>query len=138
MPGTPSQRSRDREGVFFVSANRRKGSQWKKYAILKRQRFSSACPRCQSKRIGTISTRGEFRCRDCDKRFSLRENSIFERSRVPLAKWLVAAWAVLERPGGITERELAETIQVSTRTAWSMITRLKAAARSGSFFKKRK
>ncbi|MBC7856340.1 MAG: transposase, partial [Pirellulaceae bacterium] len=78
------------------------------------------CPHCKSKRIGTIATRGCHKCQDCGKQFSPRAGTIFENSRVPVSKWLIAAWA-LQQPGGITSRDLAASINVTQTTACGMI-----------------
>ena len=50
------------------------------------------CPYCQSKEITTLQRKNYHRCRDCDKVFTIRVGTIFERSHIPLHKWLYAMY----------------------------------------------
>lgn len=94
------------------------------------------CPRCeQSDRIGELkgnSTRkGVRKCYRCRKPFTVKINTIFESSHVPLHKWLQAMFFRCSSTEGISSHQLARTLRVQVRTAWFMSHRIREAMRSG-------
>lgn len=70
---------------------------------------------------------GYYRCRDCGREFTVRTATIFERSHVPLNKWLYAMYIVVTARKGISSVQLAKEIGVTQKTAWFMLQRLREA-----------
>ena len=68
----------------------------------------------------------KFKCADCKKEFSIRKNTIFEESKVPLRKWFVAAWMMATQCKGISSTQLNREIGITQKTAWSILLRLRA------------
>src|SRR5579871_2337290 len=91
------------------------------------------CPRCESERVGFISTRRLFKCRDCKKQFSVKVGTIFEDSPLGLDKWLTAYWLVVNAKNGISSCELARSLGVKQDTAWHMAHRIRFAIQAGTF-----
>ncbi len=86
------------------------------------------CPDCGG--MDRITTRkdGFYRCNACgDFDFTIRTNTIFERSKVPLNKWLYAMYLVVTARKGISSMQLAKEIGVTQKTAWFIIGRLREA-----------
>ena len=88
------------------------------------------CPHCGC--YGRITVRGGqrrgyFRCRDCTKEFTVRTGTIFERSHVPLNKWMYAMYMVVTARKGISSLQLAKQIGVTQKTAWFMLVRIREA-----------
>lgn len=88
------------------------------------------CPHCDSgeqitKRGGKRT--GYYRCRECEKEFTVRTGTIFERSHVPLNKWLYAMYIVVTARKGISSLQLSKEIGVQQKTAWFMLQRLREA-----------
>ncbi len=88
------------------------------------------CPHCDSgeqitKRGG--KRLGYYRCRDCEKEFTVRTGTIFERSHVPLNKWLYAMYIVVTARKGVSSLQLSKEIGVQQKTAWFMLQRLREA-----------
>ena len=88
------------------------------------------CPHCDSgeqitKRGGKRT--GYYRCRECDKEFTVRTGTIFERSHVPLNKWLYAMYIVVTVRKGVSSLQLSKEIGVQQKTAWFMLQRLREA-----------
>ncbi|MGA7108123.1 MAG: transposase, partial [Terracidiphilus sp.] len=52
------------------------------------------CPHCGGGRVSYLSSRRIWKCmaKDCHKQFSVKTQSVFEDSPVPLDKWLIAVW----------------------------------------------
>ena len=93
------------------------------------------CPRCSSKNIAVISTRDLWRCRDCQKQFSVKVGTIFEDSPIGLDKWAAAAWLIANCKNGISSCEIARDLKVTQKTAWFMLHRIRRVMRSGGFTK---
>jgi len=95
------------------------------------------CPKCGAKgdRIGEIATRGLLRCKDCRKQFSVKLDTIFEDSPLGLDKWFVAVWCIANAKNGISSHELGRALDVTQKTAWFMLHRIREAMRTGSFRK---
>jgi transposase-like protein len=51
----------------------------------------------------------------------------FERSKVPLSKWLMAAYLLCSSRKGISARQLQRTLGVTYKTAWRMAHRIHEA-----------
>jgi transposase-like protein len=93
------------------------------------------CPKCGSVNIGEISTRSMLKCRDCKKQFSYKVGTIFEDSPLGLDKWFVAVWAIANAKNGISSCELARALDVTQKTAWFMLHRVREAMTSKTFRK---
>jgi transposase-like protein len=67
--------------------------------------------------------------------FSIKVGSIFEDSPLPLDKWLVAMWLIINCKNGISSYEIARDLDVRQETAWFMLHRIRKAMQRGSFEK---
>ena len=81
---------------------------------------------------GRITTRkgkrvGYYFCGDCKKEFTVRTDTIFERSHVPLHKWIYAVYLVVTARKGISSVQMSKEIGVTQKTAWFMLGRLREA-----------
>ncbi len=87
------------------------------------------CPRCGYGRCYTIQTRRHplFECADCRHQTSLTVGTIMEGSRTPLTKWFIAIDLVARLAQGTTAVELSRTIQVTYKTAWLMLHKIRHA-----------
>ena len=97
----------------------------------------AACPRCGSLDAYYIKTRRIWQCKDCKRQFSVKLGTIFERSPVGLDKWLTAVWLLTSAKNGISSYELHRAIEVTQKTAWFMMHRIRLAMHTGSFEKMR-
>lgn len=90
------------------------------------------CPHCGNadpKRIHKLrgkSTRpGVYKCRECEKPFSVTVGTVFERSHVPLHKWVHAAHLLTASKNDISNHKLMGILGVSYKTAWLMSHRIR-------------
>ncbi len=81
---------------------------------------------------GRVSYRRLWKCKACRKPFSVLIGTIFERSQVPLSKWLLALYLMSASKNGVAANELRRTLGVTQQTAWFMLHRLREAMRLGS------
>ncbi len=87
------------------------------------------CPECKSgARITTMqNTPGYYRCNACKLDFTVRTGTIFERSHVPLHKWLYAMYLLVTARKGISSMQLAKEIGITQKSAWFVLHRLREA-----------
>ena len=92
------------------------------------------CPLCQSKRIYKVKNRlGSYQCKDCRDTFTVQTGTVFEKSKVPLRKWLYAVYLLQTARKGVSSLQLSKQIGVTQKTAWFMLHRLREACKAGSF-----
>lgn len=93
------------------------------------------CPRCgvigNSVELKGKSTRaGVYNCRDCDKPYTATIGTIFERSHIPMHKWLLAMHLMSSSKKGISAHQLWRMLGFgSYRTAWFMAHRIRESMR---------
>jgi transposase-like protein len=86
------------------------------------------CPTCAGQdRITNRPRVGFHRCNKCQVDFTVRTGTIFERSHIPLHKWLYAMYLLLTARKGISSMQVAKQIGVTQKSAWFMLQRLREA-----------
>ncbi len=70
---------------------------------------------------------GLYRCKACKKQFTVTVGTVFERSHIPLHKWLQAAYLLNSSKKGISAKQIERILQVTYKSAWFMMHRLRAA-----------
>ena len=93
------------------------------------------CPHCGSIKAWKIDTRpGLYKCGEyqCGKQFTVTVGTVFERSKVPLHKWLMAVYLLCSSKKGISSHQLHRTLGVTYKTAWFMTHRIREAMRDNS------
>ena len=88
------------------------------------------CPVCRSCERITARTGGFYRCNACKEDFTVRTGTIFERSHVPLHKWVYAMYLLLTARKGISSMQLAKEIGITQKSAWFVLQRLREACGS--------
>jgi transposase-like protein len=90
------------------------------------------CPHCGE--IGAAyatKKAGVYRCasKECRKDFSVTVGTLFERSHIPLHKWLLATHLLMASKKGASAHQLHRTLKVTYKTAWFMAHRIREALR---------
>jgi transposase-like protein len=90
------------------------------------------CPRCgNAQRTGRLkgaSTRiGTYKCYRCRKPFTVKIDTMFESSHVPMHVWLKAIFLLSSSDGRIKVGDLQRILEVSPKTAMLMIRRIEQA-----------
>lgn len=84
------------------------------------------CPTCRKGERITTRKGGYYRCNACQLDFTVRTGTIFERSHVELHKWLAALYLFATEPQ-ITMARLSDAVDVTMKTAWLMLQRIRVA-----------
>ena len=87
------------------------------------------CPVCESDHIyhRKAPKLGFYDCRECQEHFTVRTGTVFERSHIPLRKWIYAIYQLLTARKGISSLQLSKEIGVTQRSAWFLLHRLRTA-----------
>jgi transposase-like protein len=81
-------------------------------------------------RIGTRKG-GYYRCGACVEDFTVRTGTVFERSHVPLNKWLYSMYFLVTARKGISSLQLSKEIGITQKSAWFVLQRLREACGPG-------
>jgi transposase-like protein len=95
------------------------------------------CPTCGSEKVGFLANQGRWQCssKHPKRQFSVKVGTIFEDSPIGLDKWLPAVWLLVNCKKGISSYEVARDLDVTQKTAWFMLQRIRLAMQSGTFEK---
>lgn len=88
------------------------------------------CPLCGSdtpKKMGGQTQAGMFLCGDCRGKFTVRTGTVFERSHIPLHKWLLATHLMASSKKGISAHQLHRMLGITYKSAWFMAHRIREA-----------
>lgn len=90
------------------------------------------CPHCgvvnEATAIKGRSARaGLYQCNACRDQFTITVGTVFERSKVPLNKWLLATFLMASSKKGISAHQIGRTLGVTYKTAWFMCHRIREA-----------
>ena len=85
------------------------------------------CPHCLTSDRITTRKGGYYRCNSCKEDFTVRTGTIFERSHVPLHKWLYAMYLLVTARKGISSLQLSKEIGITQKSAWFVLQRLREA-----------
>ncbi|MBI4323463.1 MAG: IS1595 family transposase [Candidatus Omnitrophica bacterium] len=90
------------------------------------------CPFCTLHQVTKLNGKrpGFYQCNRCRKQFTVRTGSIFERSHVPLSKWLQAVHLLCASKKGMSALQVSRMLEVSYKTAWFLCHRIREAMRS--------
>lgn len=98
------------------------------------------CPHCGavdriSKLNGKAHRAGVYDCGHCRDQFTVTVGTVFERSKISLDKWLLAASLMAASKKGISSKQIERMLGVTYKTAWFMTHRLREAMKhSGGVF----
>ena len=91
-----------------------------------------SCPLCgavgESRPLnGKSMGPGWWYCGACTDKFTVRTGTIYERSHIPLHKWVLAFRLMASSKKGISSHQLARTLNITYKSAWFMSHRIREA-----------
>jgi transposase-like protein len=110
----------------------------REYLEAKRWPDGPICPHCgiigeayrleadlENKKATTHARKGLLKCAACRKQFSVTVGTIFEDSKIPLNKWLMAYHLMCASKKGISAHQLHRMLGISYKSAWFMCHRVR-------------
>ena len=89
------------------------------------------CPLCgvadEAKKMGGKTQAGMFLCNACRGKFTVRTGTVFERSHIPMHKWLLASHLMASSKKGISAHQLHRMLGITYKSAWFMAMRIREA-----------
>ena len=89
------------------------------------------CPHCGSDDATRLEGKkhrpGLVQCNACREQFTVTVGTVFERSKVPLHKWLLCNHLLCASKKGMSAHEIHRLLGVTYKTAWFMCHRIRAA-----------
>lgn len=95
----------------------------------------TVCPHCGGvEKIYSINggRAGLYKCGDCRKQFTVTVGTVFEKSKIPLNKWLMAVHLMCASKKGISAHQLHRMLGITYKSAWFMAHRIRQAMRDDS------
>ena len=98
------------------------------------------CPHCGTtdqdkitKLEGKAHRPGVYQCNEteCRQQFTVTVNTVFERSKIPLTKWLAALFLMTASKKGVSAHQIHRMLGISYKSTWFMMHRLREAMRVG-------
>lgn len=94
------------------------------------------CPHCGDventhRMQGESHQAGMLYCRSCRKKFTVTVGTIFERSHIPLTKWLLAYHLMCASKKGISAHQLHRMLGITYKSAWFMAHRIRETMKPG-------
>lgn len=88
------------------------------------------CPYCGCLRAAEIGGEkslgdGWYHCPDCRKKFTVRVGTVYERSHIPLHKWVLATHLMSASKKGISAHQLHRMLGITYKSAWFMAHRIR-------------
>lgn len=83
------------------------------------------CPYC-GKHHCKVGYKGRFVCPFCHNKFSVTVGTIFANTKVSLRKWFMAMYLLSSHKKGISSVQLAKDINVTQKTAWLMLHKIRS------------
>jgi transposase-like protein len=67
----------------------------------------------------------KYRCKNTGLYFNVKTNTMFDCTKIELQKWFMAIWLITMHKKGISSHQLARDIEVTQKTAWFMLQRIR-------------
>ena len=97
------------------------------------------CPHCGNvdrdkiaKGHGKASSPGLYYCAACNGQFTVTVGTVMERSKIPIAKWLLAMHLMASSKKGMSAHQMHRMLGVTYKSAWFMCHRIRAAMEGNS------
>jgi transposase-like protein len=98
------------------------------YLVGLRWKDGVECPRCSAK-VYALQGRDKFECSSCGYQFTATAGTIFHDTHLPLWKWFLATYLMIESKKGISACQIQRSLQISYKTAWYLCHRIRNAMR---------
>jgi transposase-like protein len=94
------------------------------------------CPHCGASNDDVTALKGKahrpglYQCSQCREQFTVTVKTVFERSKIPLTKWLAALFLLTASKKGVSAHQVHRSLGISYKSSWFMMHRLREALRA--------
>jgi len=79
---------------------------------------------------GAAAEKGLYHCKPCRKKFTVTVGTVFERSHIPLTKWLAAFHMMCASKKGVSAHQVHRMLDITYKSAWFMCHRIREAMKA--------
>ena len=79
------------------------------------------------------SKKHTYWCCNCHNHFTAKTGTVMQSSKMPLQKWVVAIYYVLTARKGISSLQLSKELDITQKSSWFMLQRIREACKQGDF-----
>ena len=121
-----------KQEINLVQLIEKFGSEEKCRDYLEQLRWTTGpvCPQCSCDKVSKVANRHTYDCLACHYQFSVTVGTILQDSHLPLWKWFLTAYMMIESKKGVSANQMKREIGVSYKTAWYLCHRIRAAMAS--------
>ncbi len=94
------------------------------------------CPHCTQEKVYRYKSGVLFKCSECSRQFSVTTGTIFHGTHIALRKWILAIYLFTTNKSGLSSRQLARDINVTVKSAWFLLHRVRYAISRQTFARK--
>jgi transposase-like protein len=95
------------------------------------------CVGCGSTNVYNCQARRRlplYKCRDCDRQFTVTSGTVMNKTHLPLRAWLFAFHMMGGSKKGISTRQIARHLGITIKSAWHLSHRIRATMKENSQF----
>ena len=98
-------------------------------ALLEKLRWPNGpvCLRCGSVEATPVKGRPTYDCQSCHYHFSVRAGTVLQDSKLPLWKWFLGTFLMVEAKKGVSSSQLKRMLGISYKSTWFLSHRIRAA-----------
>lgn len=91
------------------------------------------CVHCgHDEKIYVYSDNKTYKCSCCKKKFTVTMNSVLQSTHIKLTDWFYAIYVLANHQTSLSAKQLSKDINVTLKTAWFMLQRIRQAMRERS------
>lgn len=83
------------------------------------------CPHCGSIIVYRSKSKVSYHCDECNSCFTPLYGTIFQSTKLPLRKWFVAIWLVINNKKGVSSAMLSRELGITQKSAWYMLMKIR-------------
>lgn len=104
-------------------------------AYLEKAKWGSTpkCHYCKSESNSPMQKEHRHKCHSCNRSFSVLLGTVFTSTKLPLTKWFVAIYLIVDAKKGISSLQLSRHLNVNKDTAWYMQKRIREAMEEDNY-----
>lgn len=97
------------------------------------------CPHCDCPNVARrteteVGRIGRWQCHDCTATFKVTCKMVFHGTKVALQKWFMAIALIMNAKKSLSSYQLARDLDLNQKTAWFILTRIRAEMAKDSVF----
>ncbi|WP_264520797.1 IS1595 family transposase [Flavobacterium sp. N1994] len=70
-------------------------------------------------------TKNGYMCKNTQKNFNVKTNTLFDNTKMPLQKWFLAIFIATSHKKGISSLQLSRDLDITQKSAWFMLQRIR-------------